>query len=47
MKLGFICFNLPRHLNPMTALARQLPGAQMQTIERPHADTLFIERSTH
>jgi zeaxanthin glucosyltransferase len=24
MKLGFICFNIPGHLNPMTALARQL-----------------------
>jgi zeaxanthin glucosyltransferase len=24
MKLGFICINLPGHLNPMTALARQL-----------------------
>jgi UDP:flavonoid glycosyltransferase YjiC (YdhE family) len=24
MKLGFICPNLPGHLNPMTALARQL-----------------------
>jgi hypothetical protein len=26
MKLGFICPNLPGHLNPMTALARQLQG---------------------
>ena len=26
MKLGFICFNVPGHLNPMTALARQLQG---------------------
>src|SRR5258708_18583891 len=25
MKLGFICLNLPGHLNPMTALARRLP----------------------
>src|SRR5215472_822402 len=24
MKIGFICPNLPGHLNPMTALARQL-----------------------
>ena len=24
MKLGFICLNLPGHLNPMTALARRL-----------------------
>jgi MGT family glycosyltransferase len=24
MKIGFICLNLPGHLNPMTALARQL-----------------------
>src|ERR1700736_703787 len=24
MKLGFICLNVPGHLNPMTALARQL-----------------------
>jgi zeaxanthin glucosyltransferase len=24
MKLGFICLNIPGHLNPMTALARQL-----------------------
>jgi UDP:flavonoid glycosyltransferase YjiC (YdhE family) len=24
MKLGFVCLNLPGHLDPMTALARQL-----------------------
>jgi zeaxanthin glucosyltransferase len=24
MKLGFICLNVPGHLNPMTALARHL-----------------------
>ncbi len=24
MKLGFICINVPGHLNPMTALARHL-----------------------
>ncbi len=24
MKLGFICINIPGHLNPMTALARHL-----------------------
>src|ERR1700745_3512775 len=24
MKLGFICLNVPGHINPMTALARQL-----------------------
>ena len=30
MKLGFICLNLPGHLNPMTALARQLQGATMR-----------------
>jgi UDP:flavonoid glycosyltransferase YjiC (YdhE family) len=24
MKLGFICLNIPGHLNPMTALALQL-----------------------
>jgi zeaxanthin glucosyltransferase len=24
MKLGFICINVPGHLNPMTALARRL-----------------------
>jgi len=24
MKLGFICLNVPGHLNPMTALAREL-----------------------
>src|ERR1700754_1461681 len=24
MKLGFICLNIPGHLNPMTTLARQL-----------------------
>ena len=24
MKLGFICLNVPGHLNPMTTLARQL-----------------------
>src|SRR5271165_2131357 len=26
MKLGFICLNIQGHLNPMTALARQLQG---------------------
>jgi zeaxanthin glucosyltransferase len=26
MKLGFICLNVPGHINPMTALARQLQG---------------------
>jgi hypothetical protein len=30
MKLGFICPNVPGHLNPMTALARQLQAATMR-----------------
>jgi zeaxanthin glucosyltransferase len=37
MKLGFICPNLPGHLNPMTALARQLQA-------RGH-DVLFLYSS--
>src|SRR6476469_5978253 len=32
MKLGFICVNLPGHLNPMTALARQLQGRNHQVV---------------
>jgi len=38
MKLGFICPNLPGHLNPMTALARQLQ-------ERGH-DVVFLYSSS-
>jgi zeaxanthin glucosyltransferase len=37
MKLGFICLNLPGHLNPMTALARRLQ-------ERNH-DVVFLYSS--
>jgi zeaxanthin glucosyltransferase len=37
MKLGFICPNLPGHLNPMTALARELQA-------RGH-DVLFLYSS--
>jgi zeaxanthin glucosyltransferase len=32
MKLGFICVNLPGHLNPMTALARQLQGRNHEVV---------------
>jgi hypothetical protein len=32
MKLGFICLNLPGHLNPMTALARQLQGRNHEVV---------------
>jgi zeaxanthin glucosyltransferase len=32
MKLGFICLNLPGHLNPMTALARQLEGRHHEVV---------------
>jgi zeaxanthin glucosyltransferase len=32
MKLGFICINGSGHLNPMTALARQLQGRNHQVI---------------
>jgi zeaxanthin glucosyltransferase len=32
MKLGFICLNLPGHLNPMTALARQLQARNHQVV---------------
>jgi zeaxanthin glucosyltransferase len=38
MKLGFICPNMPGHLNPMTALARQLQ-------ERGH-DVVFLYSSS-
>src|SRR5258706_11694078 len=38
MKLGFICPNLPGHLNPMTALARQLQA-------RGH-DVVFLDSSS-
>ena len=30
MKLGFICLNLPGHLNPMTALGVNCRGATMR-----------------
>jgi hypothetical protein len=32
MRLGFICLNLPGHLNPMTALARQLEGRHHEVV---------------
>jgi len=32
MKLGFICVNQPGHLNPMTALARQLQGRNHEVV---------------
>jgi zeaxanthin glucosyltransferase len=32
MKLGFICPNLPGHLNPMTALARHLQARDHKVI---------------
>jgi hypothetical protein len=32
MKLGFICPNVPGHLNPMTALARQLQARQHDVV---------------
>jgi MGT family glycosyltransferase len=32
MKLGFICPNLPGHLNPMTALARQLQTRNQEVV---------------
>jgi zeaxanthin glucosyltransferase len=32
MKLGFICINLPGHLNPMTALARQLQARNHEVV---------------
>jgi zeaxanthin glucosyltransferase len=32
MKLGFICVGLPGHLNPMTALARQLQARNHEVV---------------
>jgi zeaxanthin glucosyltransferase len=32
MKVGFICINLPGHLNPMTALARQLQARNHEVV---------------
>src|SRR5258708_19820722 len=32
MKLGFICPNVPGHLNPMTALARQLQARNHEVV---------------
>jgi zeaxanthin glucosyltransferase len=32
MKLGFICLNLPGHLNPMTALARHLQDRNHEVV---------------
>jgi hypothetical protein len=32
MKLGFACLNAPGHLNPMTALARQLQGRNHEVV---------------
>jgi zeaxanthin glucosyltransferase len=37
MKLGFICPNVPGHLNPMTALARRLQAR--------HHDVVFLYSS--
>jgi UDP:flavonoid glycosyltransferase YjiC (YdhE family) len=34
MKLGFICLNLPGHLNPMTALARRLQDRNHDVVLR-------------
>jgi UDP-N-acetylglucosamine:LPS N-acetylglucosamine transferase len=36
MKLGFICLNAPGHLNPMTALARQLQGRNHEVVWTGH-----------
>ena len=38
MKLGFICPNAPGHLNPMTALARELQARKY--------DVVFLYAST-
>jgi hypothetical protein len=32
MKLGFICLDLPGHLNPMSALARQLQARNHEVV---------------
>ena len=32
MKLGFVCPNVPGHLNPMTALGRQLQARNHEII---------------
>src|SRR5271166_3811970 len=32
MKIGFICPNVPGHLNPMTALARQLEARNHEVV---------------
>ena len=32
MKIGFICPNLPGHINPMTALARQLQARNHEVV---------------
>ena len=32
MKLGFICPNVPGHINPMTALARQLQARSHEVV---------------
>jgi zeaxanthin glucosyltransferase len=32
MKIGFICPNIPGHLNPMTALARHLQARNHQVV---------------
>jgi UDP:flavonoid glycosyltransferase YjiC (YdhE family) len=34
MKLGFVCLNLPGHLDPMTALARQLQARNHDVVFR-------------
>jgi UDP:flavonoid glycosyltransferase YjiC (YdhE family) len=38
MKLGFICINVPGHLNPMTALARHLQARNHDVRARREAD---------
>jgi zeaxanthin glucosyltransferase len=40
MKIGFICPNLPGHINPMSALARQLQARNHEVVflDSPNAD---------
>jgi UDP:flavonoid glycosyltransferase YjiC (YdhE family) len=40
MKVGFICPNLPGHINPMSALARQLQARNHEVVflYSPNAD---------
>ena len=44
MKVGFIDPDTPAQLNDCAGASTS--GAQTETIERLHPDTLFIERST-